>query len=367
MISERLWISRLVTALGGLTVAGLLPSSCVLGGSSCDGPVPHYTACFTKSELGASERTTGELDAGGEAGAPNAPVAECPATNELLTYQVAQDRIGYPEVESVQENGDSCCYRYFYMCEGRPLVVAEEPILAQTLARNDWVNSNFEPASLDERTRKALADAWARDAAFEHASIASFAQFMLELLSLGAPLELVREAERAIQDEVVHAELCYALASRYAGKKLGPGPLPVPAFAPRSLREIALAALAEGCISETIAAHAARQRLEGATDPGVVAALERIVEDEQRHAELAFRFLAWAIEREPSLARDAEGAFASAIPAQERDEIDAGVPEDVLRAHGVLTLEGRRASAERALERVIAPCHDVLRVRIGLA
>jgi len=99
----------------------------------------------------------------------------------------------------------------------------------------------------------------------------------------------------------------------------------------------------------------------------VVAALERIVEDEQRHAELAFRFLAWAVEREPSLARDAEGAFASAIPAQEPDEIDAGVPEDVLRAHGVLMLEGRRASAERALERVIAPCHDVLRARIGLA
>jgi hypothetical protein len=59
----------------------------------------------------------------------------------------------------------------------------------------------------------------------EHASVAAFARFVLELLSAGAPLELVEGAGDAMRDELRHTQICFGLASAYAGAPIGPGPL----------------------------------------------------------------------------------------------------------------------------------------------
>ena len=56
--------------------------------------------------------------------------------------------------------------------------------------------------SLTEGLRQSLAREWLRAASFEHASIASFNRFSLELLVLGAPADLVDRANRAALDEV---------------------------------------------------------------------------------------------------------------------------------------------------------------------
>jgi hypothetical protein len=74
--------------------------------------------------------------------------------------------------------------------------------------------------TLDEATRVELARAWLADASLEHASIASFARFTLLALSFGAPADLLAEAQHAALDEVAHAQLCFGLASRYAGSPL---------------------------------------------------------------------------------------------------------------------------------------------------
>jgi hypothetical protein len=99
--------------------------------------------------------------------------------------------------------------------------------------------------------------AWSSDARMEHASIASFARATLELLAVGAPPALVSATQAASLDEVEHARLCFALASRYSGKELGPGPLAV--VGPRSADLVRLACdvFVEGCVGETIAALAA--------------------------------------------------------------------------------------------------------------
>jgi hypothetical protein len=80
---------------------------------------------------------------------------------------------------------------------------------------------------LDPDTRAALACEWLDDARLEHASVASFARFVLELLALGAPAELVHFAQRALGDEIDHARRCFSLASRYAQEPLGPAALQV--------------------------------------------------------------------------------------------------------------------------------------------
>ncbi len=322
--------------------------------SSCPDTPAWQDRCFSKAELMG--------DAGGDDAAPDsdagAPGSSCPGIEEVTQSVLS----GY-QVTTVSDNGDRCCYHGYYPCEGRPLLQADEPVLADTVLRGDWLIEYAEELLLDDLapdTRSRLARAWARDAAFEHASIASFAHFMADLLSFGAPLELVREAERALADEVRHAELCYELASRYAGRPLGPGPLAVPAFRPRTLREVALATLDEGCIAETQAAYAARQRLASASDPAVRSALQRIVADEERHAELAFRFVRWALDREPAILPEIVRAFDRACAFRAAAMVADLGDAAVLHAHGQLLPAERQHLAQAAIERIIEPCRQAL-------
>ena len=68
----------------------------------------------------------------------------------------------------------------------------------------------------------------------------------------------------------------------------------------RSLDESALEAIVlntirEGCVGETVAAIEAREAAEYAADAGRRALLLEISEEETRHAELASRFVQWAL------------------------------------------------------------------------
>ena len=86
--------------------------------------------------------------------------------------------------------------------------------LAPSTGRADW---NERP-SLTELTARGpvisaqLAESWTRIALMEHASIAAFARFTLQLMSLGAPAALVERATAAMADEIKHAKACFAVA-----------------------------------------------------------------------------------------------------------------------------------------------------------
>src|SRR6185503_716009 len=107
----------------------------------------------------------------------------------------------------------------------------------------------------------------AADAQLEHASIASFARFVLVLLAVGAPADLVAGAQQALADEVEHARACFSLASRFAETPLGPAPLRIDgALEAPTLARAAADAVVEGCIGETLAAAQAAAQLEVAVD-----------------------------------------------------------------------------------------------------
>ena len=172
---------------------------------------------------------------------------------------------------------------YFVCPGGRPFVVDGEAITA-TLQIPEGSS--------------AVARAWADDAAYEHASVASFARFALELLALGAPPALLREVQVAIADELRHAELCFGLARRF-GMPVEPGAMQMPTSVLARAGDpvaTAIALFEEGCINESLAACEAADAAGSCEDAEVREVLERIGADERRHAALAWGALRWLID-----------------------------------------------------------------------
>lgn len=267
---------------------------------------------------------------------------------------------------AVLEDG-KCCYEFCEgACCGRPLVVEGLARIAPVAVGRDWLAGIPACADLDAQTRSALRDAWTRDALLEHASIASFATFTLELLAVGAPPQLLQASQAAAADEIEHAGLTFAIASAYSDVPLGPGRLDLTGLAPASdLATIAAACVRDGCVNETIASAVAAAQAAHARDPEVRATLERIAEDEARHAELAWRFVRWALGRGDVRVR---GAVAEAFDRSIVDvspKMPDGIDETTWNAHGRLTATEHARVVREVHDQVIGPCRQRLLERAG--
>src|SRR5690606_33235707 len=218
-------------------------------------------------------------------------------------------------------------------------------------------------AGLTPAARQALADHFTRIALMEHASIAAFARFSLELLALGAPADLVEASNAAMVDETRHARLGFSLASHYAGVPVGPGALDLDgALDGRTTEDFLRTLVLEGCIGETRAALEASHALSTCKDPIVAEILAEIAEDEARHAELAWRTLQWLLAERPALRKvveqtlqDALAAVAQAPSVAHGDLPNAGLAHE-LAAHRLLPAELQDALHSEVLREVVEPC-----------
>jgi hypothetical protein len=374
-----------------------------LGGQAAPSDAGAHT-CMT----GTSQRecfTHDELAAKAKFGCGQIPITPTPSDAEIsakfspdgcLMRQFSCDGCCNLAIADGEPQADgSCCYVFCTgACCGRPFMVEGQPRLAAVSGRSDWLSGSIsalrdsasisalrdsasisalrdsasisalrDSASISER----IASEWLQDARMEHASIAAFARFTLELLTYGAPAELVEAAQRAGLDEVEHARLCFGLAARYSALERGPAPLSAAGvqIAP-SLWDAALAAFQEGCVGETLAALQARTALSRATDLEVRRALERIAQDEAQHAELAWRFLAWAMQRLGApLAAELRRQLAalSKAPAPVGESESASV-QAALHAAGRLSAAEQAQLMQLGLRELIAPCAATL---LGLA
>jgi hypothetical protein len=245
---------------------------------------------------------------------------------------------------------------------GRPLLVGGQERSAG-LGSGDWPGiGDFDPSGLPPELRTRLSNDWARDALFEHASVASFSRFSLHLMAVAAPPDLLHDAHRAAIDEVKHARMCFALASAYAGEPLGPGALPLEGdiLGALDLTSIVLATVHEGCIGETLASLEAATVFENVQEPAVKDVLSHIAEDEGRHAELAWRFVKWALPRggddlRRAVRRAFDEAIAAAPPAMEEDE-----ESKLLAHHGRLSSRGRLRCRREGLLEIVGPASQAL-------
>jgi len=356
MTEARLLRARFMAVLAGGVALGALPLACNSVDASKEDVKPSCSSgspevqCFAP---GTTHFNTGEsLDP------PPPPTAQFDANNCQVREQV-RDGCCIAATTGPELIDGECCYGFCTgVCCGRPLCIDGEARVAPVVTRRDWAEPlEVELAGLSARERATLALEWQKDAQLEHASVASFARFILDLLAFGAPAELVEAAQRAMSDEIEHARLCFGLASAYGGVPLGPSALNLQGVAPSgSLAAAAAAAVREGCINETIAALAATRQVERASDPTVRAVLARIARDEANHAELAWRFVHWALTTGGAVVRASVQAALRAHPPRVASLAD----ESPLHSHGRLTPPELDAIAIAAWTEVIAPCGAAL-------
>ena len=135
-----------------------------------------------------------------------------------------------------------------------------------------------------------LADA----AHLEAASVHAFRRLGRELRAHGAPDALVAGTRRALRDEARHARAMRRLASTHGATSPAVRVANPPV---RSLEEIAVENVVEGCVRETFAALLAVYQSRAAADAAIREAMASIAPDETRHAELAWAIDEWAQQR----------------------------------------------------------------------
>lgn len=247
---------------------------------------------------------------------------------------------------------------------GRPLLIDGLARTAPVVARGDWLTELDLPDDLPRIIKAALAAHWAEVAALEHASVASFAGFTLDLMSLGAPPDLLAEAQRAALDEIDHARIAWSLASLWSGRELGPGPLSLEGFPLRhGLEDIVRALVTTGCVGETLGAAEAQFCAELSTHPSMGPLLASIAHDEARHAAFAWRTLRWLLSthgddvRVVALIAFAEARAELAVDVPADDDLPAAPTWGLLRPSELLSHRRETFSAviEPVLRAILGP------------
>nr|HEX4312614.1 ferritin-like domain-containing protein [Kofleriaceae bacterium] len=329
---------------------------------------------------------------------PAASAPQCPAALKRRLFYPYGAVDPLDDARFVRATDTECCYMVATThrcppntfetatgCEspnpgGRPLRDGGELVVAAVRPRAGWADEvhalprspspspspspSLSPSlslSLSPAAQTRASAAWAREAAFEHASVAAFARLSLELMALGAPADLVDAAHAAARDEIRHARACYGLASELGGVAVGPGPLPVVASSATTLEELAVACFRDGCVNETVAALAVADGARAAGSPAFRATLSAIADDEAGHAELSYRILAWTLADGGAPVRAAIARELAAVVTE------LAAPAPVPATHpdhdprlGLVSPAAHAALRRRVLADVVVPCTSAL-------
>jgi hypothetical protein len=154
---------------------------------------------------------------------------------------------------------------------------------------------------------------WSGRAEAELRAGGSFAYIADVLLLANAPDDLVALARRAIVDEQRHSQICWQVASAFAGRAL-PAPRRLPVTIPRhhraapELRRV-LHVVGQCCLNETTGSAFLELCRAGATAPLASAALHELLSDEIDHARIG-----WAFVASPAVSDAARGELAAWLP-----------------------------------------------------
>ncbi|MDQ2642626.1 MAG: ferritin-like domain-containing protein [Myxococcota bacterium] len=273
-------------------------------------------------------------------------VVEMKSEGELTTLTSSEDETTTP----------ACCYTVVVVDhdESSECVVGR-PYYDQGAPRRAPVSPPVTEQGSAAGVARRRAAAWSNAGAAEHASVAAFGRLALQLMALGAPLDLVRDTHHAALDEIGHSELCWSLARRFGEPVQAAGPFPFsgPIDPNLGLAELAVELVRDGCVEETLGAHLAFELAAAAPEADVRAVLTTIAAEESQHAVLSFRILTWALQTGGEPVR---AAVRSAIA--EPAALRLALGELSLRS-GV-DLAALCAMAERGVREVLEPARERL-------
>ena len=218
------------------------------------------------------------------------------------------------------------------------------------------------PSPLTQEDRRTIVTVWLGRAAAERRAADSFVVIHRALVehegASPARDELISMAERAIDDELRHAEICRVVASRYAGEELPTPPrlsLDVPRHegASAALRRT-LHVLGQCAFNETTASAFLEVSLDRARTPLARTALRELLSDEIDHARIGWAHLAGA---SASLRAEVAPWIAPMLRDNLRVWRGTGAPasRSALDAHGVAGNDAVEAAILEAIEALIAP------------
>lgn len=221
---------------------------------------------------------------------------------------------------------------------------------------------------LPEPLRLAIAGHWRHRASAELGVAVAFAALLPRLRDIGAADAVVALAEKAIDDERRHGELCVRLAARYLGVDVDvPGPRDgaLPDFGTGDEpTEVALVCLGMCCVNESIASEWIRSCWEAATTPTARVANRHHLRDEIDHARLGWAHL--GSDAISASVRRALRAWAPRVVAVNRAEWmkpDEHLPPEGIPAHGHLSAAENGEVIDAAVRDVVLPGL----ARVGLA
>jgi hypothetical protein len=210
---------------------------------------------------------------------------------------------------------------------------------------------------LSEEQRTLAADYWAKVAMIEHASVASFSRFSLELMSVGAPPELLALAHKSALDEVRHTQISLGIANQFTSTTFAPGSFPISSkaadFAFGDMKKIATAAALEACIEETLAAAVVLYQADHMGDENHKTLLRAVALDEANHAAFAWRAVRWMASSSPEVHAAVSEVFAGRAGQYEATPELASVP--TLQHLGLLDHGTMVKLQHAAWHQVVAP------------
>jgi hypothetical protein len=221
------------------------------------------------------------------------------------------------------------------------------------------------PSSL----RREVALTWARRAHEELKVAMAFSILSREVLETGAAPDVLAVIARAVHDEVRHAEVCRALASRYADADVAwPTGVEVETKNqhPDARARVAFHLVMMCCVNEAIASVYLEKSLVDARSPCARAAVGELLADEVLHARVGWVFAA-------RLDAPTRGAIERSLwtlmhPIVQCwwEEGAVTLPEGAAE-HGIPSVETTRASTTAAVFDVVLPGFEAVGIDAGEA
>lgn len=213
---------------------------------------------------------------------------------------------------------------------------------------------------LPEPSRRAIAGHWLHRASAELGVAVAFEALRPRLRDVGAAEVVLALADKAIDDERRHGELCARLSARYLGEAVAvpePRDGALPDFGTGDEpTEVALVVLGMCCINESIASEWIRSCWQLATSPTALAANKAHLQDEIDHARLGWAHLASSAVS-PALKRTLRtwAPRLVRVNVAEWKKRDALLPEEGIPSHGHMSVGDHDDVIDAAVRDVVLP------------